>query len=84
MLRTIDRNAHQLLRVADDLAVDPTGRGIRVDFADTDLAGLAGEAVDSAMAARRDAGHPSVLRARAGPVVVHGDPARLHQLLATS
>lgn len=82
MLRTIDRNSRQLLRVADDLLEDPGGGGgLRVRFVATDLAQLATEAVDSMMTAA--AAHSLQLGLDApGPVLVRGDPARLHQLFA--
>jgi PAS domain S-box-containing protein len=81
MLRAIDRNSLQLLRVADDLLEDPgRGRGLRLQFVDTDLSVLVGEAVDAMMTSASDHGVDlSVLHQE--PVVVHGDPVRLHQLL---
>ena len=46
MLQTIERNAEQLQRVAEDLLADPgAGRGLRVAFTELDLNRLAGEAV---------------------------------------
>ena len=46
MLQTIDRNADQLQRVAEDLLADPgAGRGLRVAFTELDLSRLAEEAV---------------------------------------
>lgn len=82
MLRTIDRNSLQLLRVAEDLLEDPGGaQGLRIRFVDTDLAQLAGEAVDSMMATAT--ARSLQLRLQADePVVVRGDPSRLHQLFA--
>jgi len=42
MLKAIDRSSRQLLRVSDDLLADPElGRGLRLQFIDTDLAILA-------------------------------------------
>jgi PAS domain S-box-containing protein len=81
MLRTIERNSLQLLRVAEDLLTDPGGgHGLRVDFVDTDLATIAGDATEAmhAEAARR---RINLTLLRDGPVYVHGDPSRLHQLL---
>jgi PAS domain S-box-containing protein len=81
MLRAIDRNSHQLLRVSDDLLSDPElGRGLRLQFVDTDLAVLAGEAVDAMASAAAERGIELTLSAPE-PVLVHGDPFRLHQLL---
>ncbi|HUA96265.1 MAG TPA: ATP-binding protein [Acidimicrobiales bacterium] len=81
MLRAIDRSSDQLLRVSDDLLADPElGRGLRLQFVDTDLALLAGEAVDAMASAAAERGIELTLSAPA-PVLVHGDPFRLHQLL---
>lgn len=81
MLRAIDRNSQQLLRVADDLLADPgLGRGLRLQFVDTDLATLAREAVD-AMASTAGERDITVAVHAPSPVLVHGDPVRLHQLL---
>jgi len=81
MVRAIERNSHQLLKVADDLLADPGGgRQLRVEFVDTDLAQLAHEAVE-AMAATAFERTISVATQAPGPAVVHGDPLRLHQLL---
>lgn len=81
MLRAIDRNSLQLLRVADDLLADPElGRGLRLQFVDTDLSVLAREAVD-AIAASAAERRITVSIAAPAPVMVHGDPVRLHQLL---
>ncbi len=81
MLGTIDRNSAQLLRVAEDLLADPggtrTGHG---DLRDTDLAAVAGGAVDAVRAEAARQGVAVELHA-AGPVVVRGEPARLNQLL---
>jgi PAS domain S-box-containing protein len=82
MLRTIDRNSMQLLRVADDLLDDPGGaQGLRVRFVATDLSQLAIEAVDSMMAAAAARSLRLGLDADS-PVLVRGDPSRLHQLFA--
>lgn len=82
MLRTIDRNSMQLLRVADDLLEDPGGaHGLRVRFVATDLSQLAVEAVDSMLAAAAARSLRLGLDADS-PVLVHGDPSRLHQLFA--
>jgi signal transduction histidine kinase len=82
MLRIIDRNSLQLLRVAEDLLDDPSGgRGLRVNFVDLDVADLAREAVD-AMTAQADVRRLLLSVTAPAPVVVRGDPARLHQLLA--
>lgn len=81
MLRTIDRNSLQLLRVAEDLLADPGGgHGLRVDFVDADVSTIAAHATEAmhAEASRRRIELTSVIDR---PVTVHGDPARLHQLL---
>lgn len=81
MLKAIDRNSRQLLRVSDDLLADPErGRGLRLQFVDTDLAVLAGEAVDAMASAAAERGIELTVAAPV-PVLVHGDPVRLHQLL---
>ncbi|MGH9090987.1 MAG: PAS domain-containing sensor histidine kinase [Acidimicrobiales bacterium] len=81
MLRAIDRNSRQLLRVADDLLADPgLGRGLRLQFVDTDVSTLAREAVDAMAAAAAERRIALSVHAPE-PVVVHGDPVRLHQLL---
>ncbi len=81
MLRAIDRNSLQLLHVADDLLTDPgRGRGLRLQFVDTDLSDLARDAVD-AMAAAAAEQHIDLSVHADEPVTVHGDPLRLHQLL---
>ncbi|HLG68534.1 MAG TPA: ATP-binding protein [Acidimicrobiales bacterium] len=80
MLKTIDRNSLQLLRVAEDLLTDPTGgHGLRVHFVDTDLALLATEAIDT-MAAQAATRRIELSLVARQPVIVNGDPARLHQL----
>jgi signal transduction histidine kinase len=81
MLRTIDRNSLQLLRVAEDLLADPGGgHGLRVDFVDTDVTTIATHAVEAMHAAAARQQTEIVLLA-GGPLLVHGDPSRLHQLL---
>ncbi len=80
MLRTIDRNSAQLLRVSEDLLEDPGGgRGLRVQFAELDLSNVAREVIES-VAAGPDSGRV-LLEADEG-VLVRGDAARLHQLVA--
>ncbi len=81
MVRAIDRSSRQLLRVADDLLADPErGRGLRLQFVDTDLSVLAREAVDAMASAAAERGIELTVTAPS-PVLVHGDPFRLHQLL---
>jgi hypothetical protein len=81
MLQTIDRNAEQLQRVAEDLLADPgAGRGLRVAFTELDLNRLAGEAVHAIQTSATVAG--IVLSKEPGEEVpIFGDPTRLHQLL---
>ncbi|HWF14833.1 MAG TPA: PAS domain-containing sensor histidine kinase [Acidimicrobiales bacterium] len=81
MLQTIDRNAEQLHRVAEDLLADPgAGRGLRVAFTELDLNQLAGEAVHAIMTSATVGG--IVLSIEPGEEVpIFGDPTRLHQLL---
>ena len=81
MLQTIDRNAEQLQRVAEDLLADPgAGRGLRVAFTELDLNQLAGEAVHAIQTSATVAG--IVLSNEPGDEVpIFGDPTRLHQLL---
>ena len=80
MLRTIDRNSLQLLRVAEDLLSDPGGgHNLRVHFVDTDLALIATEAID-AMARQAATRRIELSLVAHEPVVVNGDPDRLHQL----
>ncbi|HEY6473282.1 MAG TPA: ATP-binding protein [Acidimicrobiales bacterium] len=81
MLQTIDRNAEQLQRVAEDLLADPgAGRGLRVAFTELDLNQLAGEAVHAIQTSATVAG--IVLSKEPGEEVpIFGDPTRLHQLL---
>lgn len=81
MLRTIDRNSLQLLRVAEDLLADPGGgHGLRVDFVDTDVTTIATHAAEAmhAVATRQ---HTDVVLLVDASVIVNGDPSRLHQLL---
>ena len=81
MLQTIERNAEQLQRVAEDLLADPgAGRGLRVAFTELDLNQLAAEAVHAIMTSATVAG--IVLSIEPGEEVpIFGDPTRLHQLL---
>jgi PAS domain S-box-containing protein len=81
MLRTIDRNSLQLLRVAEDLLSDPgAANGLRVTFVDTDLTQVAREAIEAMAGQAGD--HRLDLEIGAGPTaIVHGDRDRLHQLL---
>ena len=81
MLQTIDRNAEQLQRVAEDLLADPgAGRGLRVAFTELDLNLLAGEAVHAIQTSATVAG--IALSIEPGEQVpIFGDPTRLHQLL---
>jgi len=82
MLRIIDRNSLQLLRVAEDLLADPGGaQALRVSFVKSDLARLAREAGD-AMTAQAAARKILLSVVAPEPVVVNGDPSRLHQLFA--
>jgi PAS domain S-box-containing protein len=81
MLRTIDRNSLQLIRVAEDLLSDPGGgHNLRVHFVNTDLAQIATEAIDT-MASQAAAQRIELSLVGHEPVVVNGDPDRLHQLL---
>jgi PAS domain S-box-containing protein len=82
MLHTIERNADQLQRVAEDLLADPgAGRGLRVAFTELDLRRLAEEAVHAIQTSATVAG--IVLTIDPGDEVpVFGDPTRLHQLLS--
>ncbi len=81
MLQTIDRNAGQLQRVAEDLLADPgAGRGLRVAFTELDLNQLAGEALHAITTSATVAG--IVLSIEPGEEVpIFGDPTRLHQLI---
>jgi len=96
MLRTIDRNAGQLQRVAEDLLADPGGgHGLRVAFTELDLRSVAEEAVDAFQTTATTAGVtltlapveagggavPSPAAGKAPAAPVFGDPTRLHQLL---
>ncbi len=81
MLRAIERNAEQLLKVSEDLLTDPgRGRELHVTFVDVDLSALAVEAVDAMAASAIDHG-VALAAGSSGPAMVHGDPHRLHQLL---
>jgi PAS domain S-box-containing protein len=81
MLQTIDRNAEQLQRVAEDLLADPgAGRGLRVAFIELDLNQLAAEAVHTMQTSATVAGITLSIEPGA-PVPIFGDPTRLHQLL---
>ncbi len=81
MLQTIERNAEQLQRVAEDLLADPgAGRGLRVAFLELDLNRLAEEAVHAMQTSATV--HGIVLTMEPGEEVpIFGDPTRLHQLL---
>ena len=81
MLQTIERNAEQLQRVAEDLLADPgAGRGLRVAFTELDLSRLAEEAVHAIQTSATVAG--IVLTIDPGEEVpIFGDPTRLHQLI---
>lgn len=80
MLRTIERNSLQLMRMAQDLISDPGGSGLRLDFTDTDLAEVASHAVE-AMHAQAAERRVTISCEAPSPVVVRGDPSRLRQLL---
>ena len=81
MLQTIERNAEQLQRVAEDLLADPgAGRGLRVAFTELDLSRLADEAVHAIQTSATLAGIRLTIDA-GDEVLVFGDPTRLHQLL---
>ena len=81
MLQTIERNAEQLQRVAEDLLADPgAGRGLRVSFIGLDLHRLAEEAVHAIQTSATVAGVHLTLEP-GDEVPVFGDPTRLHQLL---
>jgi signal transduction histidine kinase len=81
MLQTIDRNAEQLQRVAEDLLADPgAGRGLRVAFTELDLNQLAAEAVHAIQTSATVAGIALSIEPGYG-VPIFGDPTRLHQLL---
>jgi len=82
MLQTIERNAEQLQRVADDLLADPgAGRGLKVAFTELDLAGLAKEAVDAMQISATMAGVMVTMEPCDEAVPIMGDRTRLHQLL---
>jgi PAS domain S-box-containing protein len=82
MLATIDRNAEQLQRVAEDLLADPgAGRGLKVAFAELDLYKLADEAVHAIQTTARVAGVQLTIEP-GEETPIFGDAGRLHQLLA--
>jgi signal transduction histidine kinase len=81
MLGTIERNADQLQRVAEDLLADPgAGHGLRVAFTELDLNGLAEEAVQSMQTSAAVSGIALTMEP-GGELPIFGDPTRLHQLL---
>jgi hypothetical protein len=81
MLATIDRNAEQLQRVAEDLLTDPgAGRGLKVAFAELDLYHLADEAVHAIQTSARMAGVTLTIE-QGEETPIYGDASRLHQLL---
>ena len=93
MLHTIERNAEQLQRVAEDLLADPgAGRGLRVAFTELDLYRLAEDAVHAIQTSATVAGDRSDHRARRrGPDLRRPHPAapapgqplvKRHQVLA--
>jgi len=82
MLQTIERNAEQLQRVAEDLLADPgAGRGLRVAFSELDLARLAEDAVDAMQTSAAVAGVVVTMEPCDEEVPIVGDRTRLHQLL---
>ncbi len=82
MLQTIERNAEQLQRVAEDLLADPgAGRGLKVAFAELDLARLAEDAVDAMQTSASVAGVVVSMEPCHEDVPIEGDRTRLHQLL---
>ena len=81
MLRTIERNADQLERVAEDLLTDPgAGHGLRVAFNELDLNHLAEEAVQSMQTSASVSGIELSMEP-GGELPIFGDPTRLHQLI---
>jgi PAS domain S-box-containing protein len=81
MLRTIERNADQLQRVAEDLLADPGGgHGLRVAFTEIDLYRLAEEAVQSMQTSATVSGI-ALTTEPGGELRIFGDPTRLHQLI---
>jgi PAS domain S-box-containing protein len=81
MLQTIERNADQLQRVAEDLLADPgAGHGLRVAFTELDLNRLAEDAVQSMQTSATVSGIVLTIEP-GGELPVFGDPTRLHQLL---
>jgi PAS domain S-box-containing protein len=82
MLHTIERNAEQLQRVAEDLLADPgAGLGLRVAFTELDLNQVAEEAVHAMQTQAAVSGVVLSLEP-GGEVPIFGDPTRLHQLLS--
>ena len=82
MLNTIDRNAEQLQRVAEDLLADPgAGRGLKVAFTELDLYQLADEAVHAIQTSARVAGVKLFIQP-GEETPIFGDANRLHQLLS--
>ncbi len=82
MLQTIERNAEQLQRVAEDLLADPgAGRGLKVAFSELDLARLAEEVVDAMQTSASVAGIEVRMKPCNEEVPIVGDRTRLHQLL---
>ncbi len=81
MLHTIERNADQLQRVAEDLLADPgAGHGLRVAFTELDLNHLTEEAVQSMQTSATVSGIVLTMDST-GELPIFGDPTRLHQLL---
>jgi two-component system, OmpR family, phosphate regulon sensor histidine kinase PhoR len=81
MLRTIERNADQLQRVAEDLLADPgAGHGLRVAFTELDLNRLAEDAVQSMQTSAAVSGINLTMEP-GGELPIFGDPTRLHQLI---
>jgi PAS domain S-box-containing protein len=81
MLRTIERNADHLQRVAEDLLADPgAGHGLRVAFTELDLNRLAEEAVRSMQTSATVSGILLTMEP-GGELPIFGDPTRLHQLI---
>jgi signal transduction histidine kinase len=81
MLQTIQRNADQLQRVAEDLLADPgAGHGLKVAFMELDFNRLAEDAVQSMQMSAAVSGVALTMES-GGELPVFGDPTRLHQLL---
>jgi PAS domain S-box-containing protein len=82
MLKTIERNAEQLQRVAEDLLTDPgAGRGAKAAFSELDLARVASEAVDAMQVSADVAGVVMTMEPCHEEVPIVGDRTRLRQLL---